>query len=121
MFKSIYYYYYLFYTKVIPDNEPHATTLFTLSVTESAYWVVLLDVLYVNLFDEIIPLWGLGLILASIIMKNYFYFYKINTKEKIVKNTNKTQLSLFLTIAFFVIGMLLLFLLPFYLKLALTV
>jgi hypothetical protein len=30
-----YYYYYLFYTKVLTDDEPHATVVFTLSFSES--------------------------------------------------------------------------------------
>lgn len=119
MFNFIYSYYYLFYTKVIPDNEPHATTLYTLSFTEAAYWVVLLDVIYVNLFGEIIPLLGLGIILTSVIAKNYFYFFKIKDKKEIVKNANKSPLLLCITMLFFIIGMLLLFSLPFYLKTAL--
>ncbi len=35
MIKVLYYYYYLFYTKIIRDDEPHATTIFTLSFSLS--------------------------------------------------------------------------------------
>ena len=113
MFKTFYYYYYLFYTKVIPDDEPHATTLYTLSFTEAMYFVVIAEVLYINYYCEIIPLWGLGLIFASVLTKNYIYFYRINDRKQIIKS-DKNPLRMFLTIAFFLIGISLLFWLPFY-------
>lgn len=115
MLKTLYYYYYLFYTKVIPDDEPHATTLYTLSVTEAIYLVVITEVLYVNYYCEIIPLWGLGLILAAVIFKNYIYFYRINDRQQIIRSKKK-QLPMLLTIAFLLIGMSLLIWLPIYLK-----
>lgn len=31
----LYYYYYFFYTKILPDDEPHATVIFTLSFSEA--------------------------------------------------------------------------------------
>lgn len=88
MLKIFYFYYYLFYTRIIPDDEPHATTLFTLSVSEAFYYIIILDIVYTNIFCEIIPIWGLVSILATIILKNYIYFYKMNNKKQIIKKKN---------------------------------
>lgn len=115
MFKALYYCYYLFYTRVIPDDEPHATTLYTLSVTETIYFVVIAELFYINFYCKIIPLWGLGLILGTVILKNYIYFFKINDKEQIIK-AKKRPLSILIALVFFLTGIYLLIWLPYYLK-----
>lgn len=58
----LYYYYYLFYTKVLPDDEPHATVIFTLSFSESLLLNGLLDI-FSAIF--IVKKWKYGQCLAS--------------------------------------------------------
>ena len=84
--ETIYYYYYLFYTKVIPDDEPHATVIFTLSFTES--WLVygLLQIITVHFFCRSYDKWiGIGIFLGVVII-NYFFYSKAGRAKNIIVN-----------------------------------
>lgn len=117
MMNVLYYYYYLFYTKIIPDNEPHATTIFTLGFTISLIINGLLDILLTLFFDLISEMWIKVLIFIASIIILYFAFGKsgkgkiIVEKEKPMIRNNQT-VSIIYTVFIFVLGLFFLFVTP---------
>ena len=117
MIKVLYYYYYLFYTKIIPDNEPHATTIFTLGFTVSLIINGLLDILLTSFFDLISEMWIKVLIFIASVIILYFAFGKsgkgkiIVEKEKPMIRNNQT-VSIIYTVFIFVLGLFFLFVTP---------
>lgn len=76
MFKVLYYYYYLFYTKIIPDYQPNATVIFTLGFTESLFVDSIFNILYVHFYCQTVDKWvGIGIAIV-IIFLNYLFFYR---------------------------------------------
>jgi hypothetical protein len=98
--KVLYYYYYIFYTRVIPDNEPHATVIFTLSFSEG--WLIngLLDILMAHSFCKAIPAWFMIMIFFILILVNYLIFSRTKLSKAIVlekpKFFNNHRLSIFI-------------------------
>ncbi|WP_298341479.1 hypothetical protein [uncultured Algibacter sp.] len=108
LFKVFYFYYYEFYTRVIPDDEPHATVIFTLSFVESLWINSVIDMIALNLFCCKIDKWimiGVAILLMAL---NYMYYHKKNNATEIIserpKIDNSHLLSIVLTITFTVIG-----------------
>ncbi|RAJ31144.1 hypothetical protein LY11_02375 [Pedobacter cryoconitis] len=104
----IYYYYYLIYTKIIPDNEPHATVIFTLSVSEMMILNLLLEIYLIKSHCISLPIWISVALLVLILLFNIFY-YRISKKgEAIVKNQPKllksNALSIVVTGLIFIIA-----------------
>lgn len=54
---NVSYYYYLFYTKVLPDNQPHSTVIFTLSFTFSLIINGIVNVVFAYLFGISLRKW----------------------------------------------------------------
>lgn len=101
--KTLYYYYYLFYTKVLPDDEPHATVTFTLGFSLSLLINGILNLSLSHLCKYALSKYQMVLICCLTIGLLYFTLYKI--KEKIIKNKpaffNNHRLSIILTVFFF--------------------
>lgn len=105
--KILYYYYFLFYTKILPDDQPHATTIFTLSVSESFLIIGVLQLLFAYLFCVILNKWQMMGIALLIIGVNYFSYWTSGKAKKIIKTKpkilNNNILSVFYVVCFFVI------------------
>jgi hypothetical protein len=118
--KTIFFYYYLFYTKVIIDDEPYATTVFVLSVSEGFLINFLIQFLSANFYCESLSLWTMILVQLLIILINYLYFNKSGRAKKIVKLKpmffSNHMLSIILTVLFFVVTSSFIFWGPIYLK-----
>ncbi len=111
--KVLYYYYYLFYTKILPENEPHATTIFTLSMSQSFILIGIIDLIITQAFCISIGKGRMIAISLLIMLINYFIYSKsgknlgiINSKPKFF---NSNLLSIIITILFFVISVSVLF------------
>lgn len=116
----LYYYYFLFYTKVLPDNEPHATTVFTLSLSESFIVNGVLDILLAYLFCFSLNKWSMIIISLLIMGINYLLYSRSGKAKKIIKLKpkvfNSNKLSIVIVILFFVITASFLFWGPIYVK-----
>lgn len=118
--KTLYYYYYLFYTKILTDDEPHATVIFTLSFSESLVINGIIDIVLVKFFCVDVELWIQILILVIIIFLNYFNYSYLKKSEAIVNEKPKYfgshLFSILVTMIFFVSSSSLMFWGPIYTK-----
>lgn len=86
MFKVFYYYFHLFYTQVIPDEQPNATVVFTLSFIQSLWVSILIDIIAILLFGYNMNKWIRIFITILLIVFNYWYFYKYNNVQEIINS-----------------------------------
>ncbi len=116
MIKVLYYYYYLFYTKIIRDDEPHATTIFTLSFSLSLIINGLLDILLACFFKYNLERWVMLSMFGGILLLMSFIFGKKRVGKKIVKEKpklfNSEYTSIIFTSFIFLLGLFFLFLTP---------
>jgi hypothetical protein len=115
--KVIYYYYYLFYTKVLPDTQPHATVIFSLSFIFSLILNGIINVILAYKFALALNRWEMIAVLAFIIFLMYLFFYNTGKGKRIVeiekpKLFNSNGISIFISILLFIIGMMFLFFEP---------
>src|SRR5690606_19384529 len=119
MFRSQYYHFYLFYTRVIPDDEPHATVVYTLGFTEGLFVNGLLKIILANFFCLGYDKWiGIG-IAAAIIVFNYFFYIHGGRGKKIIdekSSTSRSKLSMLLTALFTIFSVSFLFWGSFYVR-----
>jgi len=86
----LYYYYYLFYTRVLPDDEPHATVIFTLSFSESLLVNYSIDLVGAHLFCKfLLGKWSMIIIFVMIMVVNYLIYHKTGKNKKVVENKPK--------------------------------
>lgn len=120
MINVFYYYYYLFYTKVIPDDQPHSTVIFTLSFSLSLLINGLISVIFAYVANYNMSNYAMVGIFVAIMVVNYLVFYRIGKGKRLVeekpKYFNNHQLSIFLTLMFFLITTSFLFLIPISIK-----
>lgn len=102
----IYYYCYLFYKKVLKENEPHALTVWALGIGEGFFISIIIDILLIRFFCIKMDKWlmiGIGL---TFLLFNYFYFFKSGRGQRIVVSKptffGNKKISVMLTILFFV-------------------
>ncbi len=118
--KILFYYYYLFYTRILPDDQPYATTVFTLSVSESFFINNLILFFFAHFFCINIGKWTMIGITMLIILTNYLYFYRSGRMKEIVKTKpkffNNHFISIIITILFFIITSSFIFWGPIYVK-----
>lgn len=109
-----YYYYYLFYTKVLPDNQPHSTVIFTLSFTLSLIVNCIVNVALAYVLNVSLRKWEMIGIFAFITLLMYLAYYRNGKGKRIVKEKPKlfksNGVSIVLTALLFLIGILTLFL-----------
>ena len=116
MIKVLYYYYYLFYTKILPDNQPHATVIFTLSLTLSFILNVLINITLAYFLQFALNQYEMIVVFLFIILILYYSFYK-NGKGKRIVSIEKPKLynntiSIIATLLFFILGIICLFIDP---------
>lgn len=114
MMNVLYYYYYLFYTKIISDNQPHATVIFSLSFILSLIINGLINIGLAYTFGIALNRWEMIGVLILLIILMYLKFYKTGRGKKIVetekpKLLRSNNLSVALSVVLFLIGMLFLF------------
>lgn len=103
----IYYYCYLFYKKILKEDEPHALTVWALGIGEGFFISVLIDILLIHFFCIKMDKWlmiGIGLIC---LLLNYFYFFKSSRGQRIIIYKpaffGNRKISMILTIIFFIV------------------
>lgn len=94
----LYYYCYLLYTKVIPEDEPYATTVFVLSFLESFFVFSVCNVIVAYLNCITLDKWiGISL-MAIFLVINYLAFNRSGLSRKIVEERptffNSHQISI---------------------------
>ncbi|ELR68001.1 hypothetical protein C900_01281 [Fulvivirga imtechensis AK7] len=116
----LYNYYYLFYSKILKDNEPHMYTIMALSASEAFVLIGIVEILMINFYCYSIGKWVMLGIVAFCIGANYFIFHKTGKAKEIIRNNpkffNNHKLSIVLTIAFFLITLSFIFWGPIYTK-----
>lgn len=103
----IYYYYYLFYTRILKDNEPHLLTILAISATEGFFLNIIFEIVLIlyRCIETNIVIWWSIIFLINIC--NYLYFYKSGRSMKIIKEKpmffSSRKISIFLTLLFFIV------------------
>jgi len=103
-----YYYYFLFYSKVLKDNEPHLLTTMVLSFSESLLVNYSINVIGAHLFCKyLLGKWGMIGVIIILNGLNYLFYHQTGRAKGIVKSKPKFfgnhHVSLILTILFFLI------------------
>ena len=114
MMDVLYYYIYLFYAKVMPDDYPHSNTVWALGAASAFIINGLIDITLAYFFNCYLS--TIQKIIIIIIVMTLFYLkydrsgkgIRIVKKEK-PKFFGSNTASIILTILFFLIGMLFLF------------
>ena len=114
MMDVLYYYIYLFYVKVISDNQPHSNTIWALGFLFSLIINFSLDMGLAFFFGYTLSVFQMVSITALLILLFYFKYYKSGKGKRIVKKEKpkffgSNTASIILTILFFLIGMFFLF------------
>lgn len=103
----IYFYSFLFYTKIIKDDEPHATTVWVLGFAEGFFASVILDIFSIRFCCIALSKWIMMSIGAIFVFANYLYFHRSGRSKKIVKAKpmlySSHRMSMLLTSVFFLI------------------
>ena len=117
---NVFYYYYLFYTKVLPDNQPHSTVIFTLSFSLSLLVNGLLSIISAYVANYNMSNYVMVGIFIAILILNYFVFYRTGKGKQLVKQKpklfNSQLLSILFTLIFFLTTTSFLFFGPVYIK-----
>ncbi|MDN3675581.1 hypothetical protein QWY99_21345 [Flavobacterium branchiarum] len=118
--KTIYYYYYLFYIKISKDDEPYATTVFALSMSEGFVINFILNIISIHQYCYLIDKWIMIIVQLVVLIINYLFFNKSGkaieiTKEKPMFFFNH-KLSVITTLLFFIITLSFMFWGPIYTK-----
>ena len=109
----LYYYIYLFYAKVMPDDQPHSRTVWALGVTSAFIINGLIDIPLAYFFNCYLSTIQKVIIIIIVITLFYLKYdrskgIRIVKKEK-PKFFGSKIASIILTVLFFLIGMLFLF------------
>lgn len=113
MLKVLYYYYYLFYSKVLIQPESHFVTILVLSAMESFLINYLIDFLSVHLFCAIpSEIWYKLLVVGTLLIINFIYYEQNGKGKVIVKekpkffNDHRLSIVIVLVITLFIISLL---------------
>ena len=110
----LYYYFYLFYVKVISDNQPHSNTVWALGFLFSLIINFSLDMGLAFFFGYTLSVFQMVSITALLMLLFYFKYCKSGRGKQIVKKEKpkffvSNTVSIILTILFFLISMFFLF------------
>ena len=103
----IYYYCYLFYVRIIKDNEPHLLTILAISATECFFINIVLEAVLIcyQCKQTNVLIW-VGVICLTNIF-NYLYFFKSGRSMKIIKEKpmffSNNRTSIIITFLFFIV------------------
>lgn len=92
------YYYYLFYTRILPDDQPYSTVIFTLSLSESFLINGIISLISARFFCYYIDIWPLIGILILLMVVNYLYYYRSDRMKIIIHKRPKFLQSNFFSI-----------------------
>ncbi|WP_314334218.1 hypothetical protein [Capnocytophaga sputigena] len=114
MMDVLYYYIYLFYAKVMPDDYPHSNTVWALGFLFSLIINFSLDMGLAFFFGYTLSVFQMVSITALLMLLFYFKYYKSGRGKQIVKKEKpkffvSNTVSIILTILFFLISMFFLF------------
>lgn len=116
----LYYYYFLFYTHVLPDDEPHATVVFTLSFSESLVVNGLFNIVIAKVFCLQMELWPMLITFIIVLGINYLVYSRNKRGSEIVKNKpqffSSKSVSVLVTATWFLVSLSFMFVTPFYIK-----
>ena len=105
----LYYYYFLFYQKVLKEETPHLFTILALSASQAFFLIYCIDTANVLMFCELFFSRSESYLfcIAACIVLNYFVFYNSGLAAEIVKSKPKffksNEISLSITLVFFLI------------------
>ena len=113
----LYYYIYLFYVKIMFDDQPHSRTVWALGFLFSLIINCPLDMGLAYFFGYTLSVFQMVSITALLMLFFYFKYYKSGKGKRIVEKEKpkffgSNTASIILTILFFLISMLFLFLSP---------
>ena len=114
MMDVLYYYIYLFYAKVMPDDYPHLNTVWALGVTSAFIINFSLDMGLAFFFGYTLSVFQMVSITALLMLLFYFKYYKSGKGKRIVKKEKpkffgSNTVSIIFTVLFFLISMFFLF------------
>lgn len=89
MIKVLYYYYSLFYKKVLKDNEPHLLATLALSFSLSLLANGLLNITLAHLLNFAFSKWEMISLLVLIILVFYLTLHRTGKAKDIVKEEPK--------------------------------
>jgi small-conductance mechanosensitive channel len=113
IFKVLYYNFYLFYKKILKDDDPHFTTVLALSFLFSLYAFSICDIFLTFFFHSRTSLnFNIGLLITITVVMYIIFLHEkkgdyIVKEEKPVIYSNK--ISKVITITIFIIGLLIIF------------
>ena len=103
----LYYYYFLFYQKILKDDQPHLLTILALSASEGFLLNGIIDIIALKFFCLDVNKWIMLGLLICILGINIFIFYKKGKGAEIVKQKPRifgnNYLSMAISIIFFII------------------
>jgi len=118
--KTIYFYFFLFYSKILSEDNPQITTTFAISAAQSFIITGIVNFTSIVFFCFNLNKWILLGIFGLIIFANYNYYIRhkkgieiIRTKPRFFSNHNA---SMALTILFFLFSISFLIVFPIYEK-----
>ena len=102
----LYYYIYLFYVKVISDNQPHSRTIWALGVTSAFIINGLIDIPLTYFFNCYLSTIQKVIILVILLLFFYLKYYRSGKGIRIVKKEKpkffgSNTASIILTVLFF--------------------
>ena len=112
--RVLYYYYYLFYKKIWRENNPHLVTILSLSFMFSLFVNGFIDILIASFFGfSLTKYYKMGVLIVITIIMHYIFLR--NRKGEIIVSKEKPQIkndfiSKTMSILFFILAMVLLFL-----------
>ena len=114
MMDVLYYYIYLFYVKVISDNQPHSRTIWALGVTSAFIINGLIDIPLTYFFNCYLSTIQKVIILVILLLFFYLKYYRSGKGIRIVEKEKPKFFgskiaSIILTVLFFLISMFFLF------------
>ncbi len=109
-----YYYIFLFYAKVLPDDYPHSNTVWALGATSAFIINFSLDMVLAYFFGYTLSTFQMASITALLMLLFYFKYYKSGRGKRIVEKEKpkffgSNTVSIILTVLFFLISMFFLF------------
>lgn len=107
MISTLYFYYYLFYKKILRDNEPHMLATLVLGFSFSLLLIGIIDITVASLFKLKLghyTMLGINLLMITVF---YLTFHRTGKAKEIVKEKpkffNSHTLSILITFLFFAI------------------
>lgn len=98
MLKVFYYYYHLFYSKVLVQPEPHFVTVLALSFIESIPIMAIIELSAIKLSCKSVGKWWMIAVLILLNGINYLYFLRQGKGKEAVKEKPKMLGSHTLTV-----------------------